>query len=107
MLDIGKLRKRITIESFDDTPTSSGETTDIPKIFATTWASIEPLSGKEYWIAKEQQSLTTHKIVSRYVKGVTTKMRAAYQGRIFNFTSVNNVGELNQTLEILAIEVTQ
>lgn len=105
MISAGKLSKHIVIEYLDDDATASGETTNTPHTFAVTWASIEPLSGREAWIAKEQQSTISHKIVTRYIPGLTSRMRATYNGRVFNFESVANANEKNAEIIIMATEV--
>jgi len=98
------MRKRITIQRIDTVRTESGETTETPVTFAQAWAKIAPLSGREAWLAQEQQSTTSHKINMRYQSGVTSKMQAAYQGRVFNFTDVRDLDEMHEELEILATE---
>jgi SPP1 family predicted phage head-tail adaptor len=106
MIQAGRLSKHIVIESLDTVATASGGTTDTPRTVAVTWASIEPLTGREAWLAKEQLSSVSHKITTRYVSGINAKMRAVYRGRIFNFESVVNVGERNAELVIMATEAT-
>lgn len=102
---IGEMRKRITIQSIDTTPTASGETADTATEFARAWARIEPLTGREAWIAKEQQATTTHRINLRYQPGITSRMRAVLGTRVFNFTDVRDLDEMHEELEILATEV--
>jgi SPP1 family predicted phage head-tail adaptor len=101
---IGEMRKRITIQQADDTRTAAGETLDTPITVTQAWAKISPLSGREAWIAKEQQDTTSHKINMRYQPGITSKMRAVYQNRIFNFTDVRDLEEMHEELEIMATE---
>lgn len=102
---VGTMRRKITIESIDVTPTASGETTDTPIPLITAWALIEPLGGRELFLAKTSQDTSSHRIRMLYQPGITARMRAKYQGRVFNFTNVNNVSENGRELEILAIEV--
>lgn len=102
---IGEMRKRIVIACIDTTPTDSGETADTTTEFTRAWAKIEPLSGREAWIAKEQQSTTSHKINLRYQPGITSRMQAVYGTRVFHFTDVRDLDEMHEELEILATEV--
>lgn len=99
------MRKRITIQRISTRPTAGGETTDTPTLVCQAWASIEPLGGRESWLAKAQQDTSSHRIRMRYRQGITPLMRAVYQGRVFHFTSVNDLEELHRELEILATEV--
>jgi SPP1 family predicted phage head-tail adaptor len=104
----GEMRHHLTIQSLATTPTAEGDTLDTPVTVAKVWARIMPLSGSEKFVAAMQQDTSSHKINCRYVSGITPKMRAIRaDGRVFNFTSVNNVDERNRELEILATEVLQ
>ena len=38
--------------------------------FATVWASVEPISGQEYWASSQVQAEVTHRIRVRYLSGV-------------------------------------
>ena len=49
----------------------------------TTWANINPISGREYYQAETVNSDLTHKIRLRYRKGITPDMRVIYNNRIF------------------------
>lgn len=101
---LGSLRRKITIQSIATTPTVDGETTGTTTNVLTAWASIEPLSGQERLLGGAQQDLITHRIRMLYQPGITAKMQAKWDGRIFNFVSVIVSGELNRDLEILAVE---
>ena len=104
-MKLGQLRRFITIQRLDQTPTSDGATADTLTTVCQCWASIEPLGGREAWVAREQQSTTSHRIRMHYQAGITPAMQALWDGRTFKFTSVNNLGELGRELEILATEV--
>ena len=74
----GELRHRITFQ-LQDLDSEDEDWKDI----ATTWANINPISGKEYYSAETINSDLTHKIRLRYRKGITPDMRVLYNGRIF------------------------
>lgn len=101
---IGSFRHRMAIEMVSQTGTSDGATVDTPTVFTHAWCSLDPLGGRELYLAQAAQSLNTHKIRMLYQPGVTAQMRGRINGRTFNFTSVNDVGELHRELEILATE---
>ena len=101
----GAARHQITVQTLADTPTEDGSTTATASTFCTIWASIEPLGGFERFVAKAQQDASTHCIRTRYVSGITPRMRAVLGTRTFNFTSVNDVEERHRELEIMATEV--
>jgi head-tail adaptor len=75
------------------------------------WASVKPISGREFWLARQAQARATHRINVLWQPGFVDgdfTLRAQLadgSGRIFNFESVLNVDERNEALEIMAIEV--
>lgn len=99
-MDPGKLNKRITFQ-LQDLDSEDEEWEDI----ATTWASINPISGKEYYSAETINSDLTHKIRLRYRRGITPDMRILYNGRIFYIVSVINEYEKNTMLQLMCREL--
>ena len=75
------------------------------KDIATTWANINPISGKEYYSAETINSDLTHKIRLRYRKGITPDMRVIYNDRIFYIISVINEYEKNTMLQLMCREL--
>ena len=72
--------------------------------YATVQASIEPISGREYFAAQSTQADVTHRIRIRYLSGIVPKMRVSYNSRIFDILSVINVGERNRELQLMCRE---
>lgn len=99
-MDPGKLNKRITFQ-LQDLDLEDEDWKDI----ATTWASINPISGKEYYSAETINSDLTHKIRLRYRRGITPDMRILYNGRIFYIVSVINEHEKNTMLQLMCREL--
>ena len=102
---VAKMRRRITIESIAATPTSGGETTDTPSTTLTAWAKIEPMGGKEMFLAGVQQDTSIHKVNMLYQPGVSPLMRIKFGSRYLNITTVNDLEEQHRELEITATEV--
>lgn len=102
---IGSMRHKITIQSIATTPTTGGETTDTASTHKTAMARIEPLGGKEIYLARAAQDTSTHRINMLYQSGITPLMQAVYNGRTFNFVSVIDKDEIHKELEITAVEV--
>lgn len=99
-MDPGKLNKRITFQ-LQDLDLEDEDWKDI----ATTCASINPISGKEYYSAETINSDLTHKIRLRYRRGITPDMRVLYNGRIFYIISVINEYEKNTMLQLMCREL--
>ena len=96
----GELRHRITFQ-LQDLDSEDEDWEDI----ATTWANINPISGKEYYSAETINSDLTHKIRLRYRKGITPDMRVIYNDRIFYIISVINEYEKNTMLQLMCREL--
>ena len=101
---IGKLRHRITIEQADETRDLDGSVVESWSGFATVQASIEPVSGREYFDSQTTQADLTHRIYLRYVSGVTPKMHVKFNQRIFDILSVINTRERNVELQLMCRE---
>ena len=101
---IGKLRRRITIERVTETQDTDGAVLETWSTYATVQASIEPISGREYFAAQSTQADVTHRIRIRYLSGIVPKMRVSYNSRIFDILSVINVGERNRELQLMCRE---
>lgn len=105
-MDFSKLRQRITLlKSSGNEVNSMGE--EVPKYidFKEVWASVAPMTGREYQESQKLRSETTYKIAIRYVAGVTTDMKIRYKEKIMWIVSVLNVNERNSELQIVAFEV--
>lgn len=100
----GSLRRRVTLQSRATAHDAYGQQSTSWATVATTWADIQPLSGRELLSAQAQQAETTHKVLIRYRAGVTSAMRLLYQGRVFNIQSVTDPDMAHVTLELLCSE---
>ncbi len=101
----GNLKHKIEIQVFTETQNDYGEVIKGFTTFATVYASIIPLSGKEYFASKSVNAEISHKIECRYVSGVLPSMRIVFGSRVFNIVSALNIREANKTLQIMATEV--
>lgn len=100
----GTLKKRITIEQLEGSLDSYGEEAMTWVTFASVRASVRPVSGREYFAARQEQSEVTHKVRFRYVSGVTPDMRINYGGRYFDIAFINDIFERHREIEIMATE---
>jgi len=103
----GKRCKLITLQKIAHTVSDEGEAIEAVDEGVQVWAGIEPLTAREQWVADNNQATTTHMIAILYRDDVTTRWRALWNNRIFNFDSVVNLEEKNIELEIRATEVTE
>ena len=105
MINPGAYNKKIDILKPNGV-TSNTLGQGVPKyeLFKTVWASISPLSGKEYHEAQMIRAETTYRIKMWYVDGVLPDMKISYNGREFEIISILNMGERNTELHIICIE---
>ncbi len=103
-MKIGKLRHSITIEQASETQAPDGSVIETWSTFANAQASIEPISGREYFAAQTTQADVTHRSYMRYIPGIVPKMRVKYGSRIFDILSVINVNERNRELQLMCRE---
>lgn len=103
-MKIGKLRHRVTIEQVTEAQDTDGSVIETWSAFAIGQASIEPISGREYFAAQSTQADVTHRVSLRYLPGITPKMRVTFGSRVFDILSVINVDERNRELQLMCRE---
>ena len=88
-MQIGKLRHRVRIERPASTqdPTT-GEMVPGWALVATVWASVEPLSVREFISAQAGQSEVTARFVIRHRAGLSAAMRLVHRGQVYNIEGV-------------------
>lgn len=109
----GGMRHRVTIQEVTESRDSYGETTESWGTFAVRWASIEPIAGREYFQAKQENSEVDVRIRMRWdeeVADINTKMRVVYSlptgdERIFDIEAVLNLRERNREVVLMCREV--
>lgn len=80
--------------------------------FARVRVALEPLTGREYWVASQSQSEGSVRISMRYRKGIDDRVRFVYDsedGRVvFEVKSPPiNIREQNRYLEIMCRELSE
>lgn len=85
----GKLRHWGSIEALVTTQdTTTGATREAWVPFCHAWASINPLSGREYIAAQAVQAGVNTRIVLRHRDGVKPSMRFNYRGTLYDIRAV-------------------
>jgi len=100
----GNLKHKIIIQTYSETQNDFGEVVKGWEDFKTAYASITPLSAKEYYKAGTNAEVS-HKIELRYLKDIKPKMRVMFGAREFSIESVLNIREANKTLQLICTEV--
>jgi len=104
MIEAGQFRHRVSVQQLAGGQDETGQEEAGWAEIAQRWASIEPLSGREFFQGKQLEAEVTVRIRMRYLRGLTPKMRVVYGARAFDVQHVINVEERNRELELLCIE---
>lgn len=87
-LAAGKLRHQVELQTPIEFKNANGERTETWAHVAYLWASVEPLSAKEFVTAQQTQSKITTRITIRRRDDVNASMRILYRGEVFNIEGV-------------------
>jgi len=106
----GKLRHRVTLQAPGLTQDPvSGEMVpgwaDWPVAGAKHWASIEPLSARDFIAAQANQSEITARIVIRYREGILPTMRILHRGKVYAIQGV--LPDADSGLEYITLPVSE
>ena len=105
---IGRLRHRIVIQQPPDVNQAPqdeyGAETPAWTTFATVWASVEPLQGRERLASQEVQAEVSHRMRLRHLEGLSSRMRVSFDGRIFGITDVINPEERDEEMQLMCVE---
>lgn len=89
MIDAGELTERVVIETPTKTQNSVGEATLTWSTFATVWAKVESLAGREAERYAEIVGFSGHKVTIRALPNITTSMRVVYRNRTLEIGAIN------------------
>ena len=105
MMQAGRLRHRITIQTFTTTKDEFGQPVETWDTFDTVWASVEPLTGREYFQAQQTQAEISYRVRIRYLSGVEPTMRVIHGSRTLEILAVLNAEERNREIQLMCREV--
>lgn len=103
-MQAGTLRHRIIIErkvAGSPQQNALGEPDTVWTTYLVVSASVDPVTGKEPFIAQEHLSRVSTKIRMRYRAGVTHDMRVSFNGNVYDIKAVLNWGERNIEMLLL------
>lgn len=103
-MKIGDMRQRITFQRGVKKPDGHKGHTVVWQDMITCWASVEPLSGREYFYSHQIKAEITHRVKIRYRGDITTKMRIKHRDRILAIESILDKKERREELEIFCKE---
>ncbi len=80
----GMLRHRVMLQRLRQGQDAYGGPVEQWEDVATVWASLEAMSGREFFASQQAQSEITQRIRIRYRPDVTADMRVVHGGTVFN-----------------------
>ena len=105
VMDIGKLRHRVTLESYEVLKDNIGTEKRTWRQMTTVWASIEPVSGRELIAIGMEKAEVTTKVTIRYRSNIGPHVRIRFGDRIFEVVSTINPEERNILLSLMCKEI--
>lgn len=88
MIDVGKMRERVTVQIAAGTTNALGETVLSWSNSTAVWASVQGVSANEALASGQQENVVTHRVRLRYLPGLTQQMRFAWRSRTLNIVSL-------------------
>lgn len=88
----GELDRKIRIERRDISQQDYGEAVPTYTLLAKTWASVRPLSGREYFAGDQAIAEDFTEFRVRWLDGVNAQCRIIYNGNEYNVRAVHEIG---------------
>ena len=104
-MQAGKLRHRITIQQATESQNSFGEVTRSWATYATVWASVEPLQGREYLDGRQLEADVDTRVRIRHRAAVTQRMRVTWSGHTYDVQSVIADATNKRMMQLMCREV--
>jgi SPP1 family predicted phage head-tail adaptor len=102
---IGRLNKKVELQSYTEAKDSVGGTIRTWSTYATVWAAIKPFRGRERLLAQQVQAIDQSRIIIRYDSRVSADDRVLFGTRIYEITAVIDADESNVWLELMCKEL--
>jgi SPP1 family predicted phage head-tail adaptor len=104
-MQAGKLRHRVILQTPTITANSYGEPIETFVNTATIWASVEPLSGRDYFKSMKDNAEITHKVTIRYRSDIKPTLRFLFGTRVFDILYFTLPDNRNISVECWCREV--
>lgn len=103
-MEAGKLRHRVDLQRVAVTRDTHGDQVKTWTTLATVWASIEPLSGREFLSASQVMADVTARIKIRGGIDLTPKDRVVFGSRVFDIRHVIDWGSRGVETHLMCTE---
>jgi SPP1 family predicted phage head-tail adaptor len=98
--DIGKLRERVTIQTYTTTANAYGEQVITYSTYGERWASVEYRQNltEEDQLSERKTALTEAWFTLRYDDQVNTKMQLVYRTLTYDITGITHTADRMYTV---------
>jgi len=106
-MQAGRLRHRVTIQRLTGERGAAGGVNDVWQDIGTRWASVKPLSGREWVAAAAANTEISHDVMLRcdsITRSITPRDRLSFEGRALDIQAVMEVDERGRELRVLCKE---
>lgn len=100
----GVLDRRILIEQNSPAQDEFGSLTAVWSTFATVWARVAPVTGKEIFLSDQVSASADTLFRIRYLKGLNVQMRIVYNDENYNIKNILEIAR-REGMNILATTI--
>ena len=104
-INIGGLRHKVKVMNRVNNIDAAGGQYESYVSLGDRHASIDPISGREYFTGQQTAQEANYKIRMRYLAGITPSTRLVYGARVFDVLHIANISEQNRVLMLMCKEV--
>lgn len=104
-MEAGRLRQRVTIEEKVESRDTYGGERDTWVTFATRWAEVAPLVGREYLEGRQLGAEISVRVRIRYLADVKPHMRVKFGTEYYDIESVQNVETRDREMVLMCKEI--
>ncbi len=101
----GQLKHRITIQSKSASQNTYGEEVITWADWATVWAAVEPLQGREFLDGKQITAEVTTRIRIRYRSGILPEYRVKFGSIYYDILSIIPLEERDREIHLMCQEI--
>lgn len=88
----GQLDQRIALQRLTRIPDGGGGYAEDWQTYATVWAYVRPMSGRERYQAQQLEAAANYRITIRYRADIDPADRILWRGKILNIRFIANAG---------------
>lgn len=104
ILRTGDLRQQVSIQRRAGLQDSVGQAAEQwQTVFPKIWAAAEPIRGREYFAAGEQQAPVDVRFRIRYREGIEPAMRVVWRDKPYDIQAAIDIGGERVQLELMCV----